>query len=151
VPIQLVIRGICCLVPGVDGRSETIVARSIVDRFLEHGRIYVFENRGDPLYYLSSADWMTRNLSRRVEVAFPILEARLQQELRAILDLQLADNVKARVLDATQSNHYVRSAGRPVRSQQEIHKFFQTRSAPPAPALKATGTRGAEPIAARTP
>jgi polyphosphate kinase len=142
VPIRLIVRGICCIVPGVSGRSETIDVRSIVDRFLEHGRIYLFENGGDPLYYLSSADWMTRNLSRRVEIAFPVLDPRLQRELRTILDLQLSDNVKARVIDAAQANRYVPRGGRPVRAQHEIHRFLETRSA--ANMSEAAATPGPE-------
>ncbi|MGH7500802.1 MAG: polyphosphate kinase 1 [Longimicrobiales bacterium] len=150
VPIRLVVRGICCLAPGVEGHSETVEARSIVDRFLEHGRIYIFENGGAPLHYLASADWMTRNLSRRVEVAFPIRDPRLQEEIRAILDLQFADNVKARILDAAQSNRYAPASGRPVRAQHDIHRFVEARSAPAASAPQQPETGGAEPIGART-
>jgi polyphosphate kinase len=137
VPIDMIVRGICCLVPGVPGMSETIRVRSIVDRFLEHGRIYLFENGAKPLYWLASADWMNRNLSRRVEVAFPVRDPALQQELRTILDLQLADNQKARIIDELQSNRYARTGGPPVRAQVDTYRFFETRSRP-EPALSGT-------------
>src|SRR5690606_29642987 len=99
VRVRLIIRGICCLVTQVPGHSETIEGRSIVDRFLEHARVYVFHNAGKPAVHLASADWMERNLDRRVEVAFPILNERLKQEVLRFLELQWADNVKARSLD----------------------------------------------------
>ena len=95
VEIDLIVRGICRLRPGLPGRSETIRVISIVGRFLEHARIFFFANAGVPEYYLSSADWMTRNLDARVEAAVPIEDPRLQEEVRAVLDLQLADKVKA--------------------------------------------------------
>jgi polyphosphate kinase len=98
VTIDLVVRGICCLRPGVPGLSENIRVISIVDRFLEHARILCFENGGDPEYFLSSADWMGRNLDGRVETTFPVLEPALRKKLEEILHVQLADNAKARVL-----------------------------------------------------
>lgn len=106
VRIQLIVRGICCLMPGVAGLSENIYAISIIDRYLEHARIYIFENGGKPEYFLASADWMPRNLDRRIEVAFPIYDANVQRQVREIIDLQLADNVKGRVLKA--DNTHVR-------------------------------------------
>ncbi len=100
VPIQLLIRGICCLRPGVPGLSENITVRSIVDRFLEHSRIYVFTNGGDPHIYLGSADLMPRNLHRRVEVVFPILDLELRRQfLEIIVPGYLADNIKSRFLN----------------------------------------------------
>jgi len=98
VRIQLIIRGICCLRPGVPGLSDNIRVISIIDRFLEHARLYIFENAGPREYFLSSADWMSRNLDRRVEVAFPLYDPAIQQQVQEIIDTQLADNVKARVL-----------------------------------------------------
>jgi polyphosphate kinase len=97
VRIELCVRGICCLRPGVPGLSENIRVVSIVDRFLEHSRIFCFENGGDPELWVGSADWMTRNLDRRVEVLFPILDPALRKRLLdEILATSLADNVKAR-------------------------------------------------------
>jgi polyphosphate kinase len=132
VPIRLIIRGICCLAPGVAGLSDGIEARSIVDQFLEHARIYHFRNgggkSGGECLYLASADWMNRNLSRRVEVAFPIRDPDLRAELKAMLDIQLADDTKARILDERQRNGYARS-GRvtKVRSQIDTYRFLQER------------------------
>jgi len=98
VKIDLIIRGICCLKVGIPGVSENITVRSIVGNFLEHSRIYYFVNGGNPEYYLSSADWMPRNLERRVEILFPILEKNLQEKVRHILDCQLKDTLKAQIL-----------------------------------------------------
>lgn len=111
VPIRLIVRGICCLIPGVPGLSENIEAISIVDRFLEHARAYVFTNGGDPLVYLSSADWMGRNLDRRVEVAFPITDRRLRDEVLRLIEIQWSDRAKARVIDAKQTNQKRRALG----------------------------------------
>ncbi|WP_223653021.1 polyphosphate kinase 1 [Hymenobacter psoromatis] len=96
VRIELLIRGIGCLLPGEAGLSDTIRQRGLLDRYLEHARIYVFGNGGAEKVYLSSADWMTRNLDRRVEVAFPILDEALRAQVRHLLDLERQDNVKAR-------------------------------------------------------
>ena len=98
VQIDLIVRGTCCLRPGVPGLSERIRVVSIIDRFLEHARVYWFENGGAAEYYLASADWMPRNLDHRVEIAFPILDPRLQDEVRQILEIQLTDSAKARLL-----------------------------------------------------
>jgi len=98
VDIQLIIRGICCLKAGVPGLSETIHVRSIVGTFLEHSRIFYFENNGNPEFYMGSADWMPRNLDKRVEILFPVEEPTLQQEIQKILDIQLADTKKAHIL-----------------------------------------------------
>jgi polyphosphate kinase len=101
VPIDMVIRGICCLRPGIPGLSENIRVRSVVDRFLEHSRIYLFHNDGDPLIYLGSADLMPRNLHRRVEVVFPVLDSDLKRQiLDRIIPSYWADNTKARLLDS---------------------------------------------------
>ncbi len=126
VPIQLVIRGICCLRPGVGELSETIEGRSILDRFLEHSRMYLFHAGGAEALYLASADWMTRNLNRRVEVAFPIYDPDLRAELRHVLALQLADNTKARILDGDQSNRFVTADDSPsVRSQIDTYRYLE--------------------------
>lgn len=98
VKIDLIVRGICCLKVGIPGISENITVRSIVGNFLEHSRIYYFENGGEEEYYLSSADWMPRNLERRVEILFPILDETLQEKVYNILDMQLRDTMKAQML-----------------------------------------------------
>jgi polyphosphate kinase len=125
VPVRLLIRGICCLRPGVEGLSESIEVTSIVDRFLEHSRMFVFHADGAEKLYLSSADWMTRNLNRRVEVAFPIYDEDVRDELRQVLDLQCADNTKARVIDAHQRNDFSHATpAAPTRSQFDTYRFL---------------------------
>ncbi|PLX31536.1 MAG: polyphosphate kinase 1 [Ignavibacteria bacterium] len=125
VRITLIIRGICCLVPGVPGISETIVVRSIVDRYLEHARVYVFGNDGDEEVWLASADMMRRNLNRRIEVAFPVREADLRAEILEIIRLQLADNSKARSIDSAQMNTFIRDdSGTTVRAQVDTWRFL---------------------------
>ena len=123
VQIQLIIRGICCLRPGVPGLSENISVISIVDRFLEHVRLFYFYNDGDPEYFFSSADWMDRNLNRRVEVSFPVIDRALQAELWAYLKIQLKDNVKARELQSDGTYRYVKKAGRRLQSQRELYEL----------------------------
>ena len=126
VRIRLVIRGICCLRPGVEGLSESIEVTSIVDRFLEHSRMFVFHADGAEKLYLSSADWMTRNLNRRVEVAFPIYDPAARAELRHVLDLQGSDNTKARIIDEHQRNGFVRETdGATVRSQFDTYHYLR--------------------------
>jgi polyphosphate kinase len=133
VPVSMIVRGICCMETGRTDLSESVSARSIVDRFLEHARIWIFANGGQPLTYLASADWMTRNLSRRVEVAFPIHDEQIDREIHALIDLQLADNVKARSLDASTRNEFVRDpATRPIRAQLETYRLLRSRTMQPA-------------------
>lgn len=126
VKIKLIVRGICCLIPGVAGQSEHIEVLSIVDRFLEHARIYIFGNAGQEKMYIASADWMTRNLDRRIEVAVPILDPEVYQELRSIIDLQLVDNQKARIINAAGSNPYiVVEEGKPIiRAQAATYQMI---------------------------
>jgi len=107
VKIQLLVRGICCLVPGIEGQSENIKVTSIVGRFLEHARVYIFGNDGNEKMYIGSADWMTRNLDNRIEVITPILDKDVFQKIRKTITLQLDDQVKARIIDAKQKNNYV--------------------------------------------
>lgn len=128
VQIQLIIRGMCCLVPGVPGLSDNIEAISIIDRFLEHARIYYFANGGQEELYLASADWMTRNLDRRVEVVFPIYDPLHKQELVKMLHTQWADNVKARVLNSSLDNlRKVVAAGEAtLQAQKEIYLTLHT-------------------------
>jgi polyphosphate kinase len=123
VKVQLCVRSVCCLRPGVPGLSDNITVVAIVDRFLEHSRVYYFENAGNPLVYLSSADWMARNLDRRVEVAAPILDGELKKRvIDEVLGMALNDNVKARrVLPSGQSERVLRSDGdAPLRSQNAL-------------------------------
>jgi polyphosphate kinase len=129
VKIKLIIRGICSLIPGVKGMSENIEVISIVDKFLEHSRIYIFHNGGKEKYYIASGDWMYRNLDHRSEVAVPILDPRLQEELRQFISIQLQDNTKARIVNKTQDNHYViREQGKKVRAQADIFTWLQSKS-----------------------
>ena len=107
VKINLLVRGICCLRPGIEGLSENIEVISIVDRFLEHGRVYMFANGGQPDMYIGSADWMTRNLDHRIEVLTPISNKSVFEKIKHTIDLQLNDTVKARVIDEDQTNKYV--------------------------------------------
>lgn len=126
VEIKLIIRGICCLVPGVKGYSENIECISVVDRFLEHARVFYFLDNGKEHIYLSSADWMSRNLSHRIETAFPIYNQTFKKEILEILNLQLNDNVKARVVDQTWSNEYKKNLSYLViRSQTETYYYLK--------------------------
>ena len=126
VKIRLIIRGICCLVPGVPGLSENIEIISIVDRYLEHTRIFVFHHGGKELIYLSSADWMERNLSHRIETIFPVYDPTLKKDIKAFLDLQINDNVKARIIDAANRNEYRRTGSDiPVRAQLETYFYLK--------------------------
>ncbi|WP_240222816.1 polyphosphate kinase 1 [Rheinheimera hassiensis] len=125
VKIRMIIRGMCSLIPGLPGKSQNIRVISVLDRFLEHSRIYVFHNGGETDVYLSSADWMTRNIDQRVEVGVPIYDVRLKQQVLDTLDIQWRDNVKARIIDAKQSNAYVKRGNkRSIRSQQQIYEYL---------------------------
>lgn len=122
VKIKLIIRGICSLKPGVKNMSENIEAISIVDKYLEHSRIYLFCNGGDEKIYLSSGDWMHRNLDHRVEVACPIYSEEIKNELKGFLAIQFADNMKSRIINKEQNNLYKRDGQEePVRSQEDIY------------------------------
>jgi len=125
VKVRMVIRGICSLIAGKNKLSENIEIVSIVDRFLEHSRIYYFYNNGKPKVYLSSADWMIRNLDNRVEVAVPIYDKQIQKELYDFIDIQLSDNVKARLIDSDMSNRFKESTGVKVRAQKEITNYLK--------------------------
>lgn len=126
VTIKLIVRGICSLIPGVKGMSENITVVSIVDRFLEHSRIFLFCNDGDERYYISSGDWMTRNIDRRVEVACPIYDKNIQQEIRDFLEIQFSDNTKARNITRAQNNRYKREPGKPpVHAQLDFYRYLE--------------------------
>lgn len=124
VEIDLIIRGICCLVPN-QPYSKNIQITRIVDMFLEHARIWHFYNDGKEDLYLSSADWMKRNLTRRIETAFPIPDSQIKQEIIDILDIQLRDNVKACYIDEGLQNIFKKDSHPPVRSQLEIYTYLQ--------------------------
>ena len=130
VPIKLIARGICCLIPGIVGVSENIEVISIVDKFLEHPRVFIFENQGDPKIYISSADFMTRNLDRRVEIGCPIYDPDIKQEIMDTFDISWRDNVKARVISEKQDNAYRKRNGEtPIRSQFEMYSYYQQKLA----------------------
>ena len=125
VKIQMIVRGICCLVPGVKGMSENIEVISIIDKFLEHTRLYVFCNDNDTKVYISSADWMTRNIENRVEVSCPIYQDDIKKELLDIFDICWSDNVKARIVDSSQSNDYIKNNKTKVRAQFALYDYFK--------------------------
>lgn len=134
--VELIVRGICCLKPGVTGVSDNITVRSIVDRFLEHSRIYYFENACQPEVFISSADWLPRNLFRRIEVAFPILNGVLRERIISeVLGVTLADNVKARILQAN-GEYFVPPISEDGRQKQSQREFI-------ALALRQQGVQGA--------
>ncbi|CAI2474167.1 Polyphosphate kinase [Serratia fonticola] len=131
VKIRLLVRGMCSLIPNLPGISDNIQVISIVDRFLEHDRVYVFENKGDKRVYLSSADWMTRNIDYRIEVAVSLLDLALKQRVLDILELLFSDTVKARYIDKELSNQYVpRGNRRKVRAQVAIYEYLKALEQP---------------------
>lgn len=126
VKIKIINRGMFSLIPDEEGLSESIEAVSIVDRYLEHTRVFAFCNGGDELYFLSSADWMTRNFDKRVEAVCPVYDKDIQRELKEFLEIQWRDNVKGRVLDRELKNAYVqRSNQRTIRAQHRIYEFLR--------------------------
>jgi polyphosphate kinase len=126
VKIKLIVRGMCSLVPGRKGFSENIEVISIVDKYLEHARIWVFANGGKEKVFLLSADLMTRNLDHRVEVGFPIYDEDIKKEIRAIIDIQLMDNTKAREINHLNNNKYHKTGHKePHRSQIEIYNYLK--------------------------
>jgi polyphosphate kinase len=127
VMIRMIIRGMCALVPGIEGMSEHIKIISIVDRFLEHPRVFITHNDGDPIVHISSADWMTRNIDYRIEVATPVRDERLKQRIIDILNIHFTDTVKARWIDKEMSNRYVERGNRKkVRSQVAIYDYIKS-------------------------
>ena len=127
VQIKMIIRGICCIVPGIKGVSENIEIISIVDRFLEHSRVFIFHHNGEDRMYLSSADWMTRNLSYRIETTFPIYNQAIKQKILELINIQWCDNVKARIIDSSQSNEYHlgECSDMAIRAQMETYYFLK--------------------------
>lgn len=125
VKINLIVRGMCGLVPGIENQSEHIRVISILDRFLEHGRVYIFGNDGEEKMYIGSADWMTRNLNHRIEVLTPILDKDVHSTLCDLINIQLSDNVKSRIIDAEQKNHYVENDKEKIRAQYATYNYFK--------------------------
>ncbi len=126
VKIKIIVRGVCSLIPGIPELSDNIEVISIIDRFLEHSRIYVFCNDEEPEYFISSADLMTRNIDHRIEVTCPIYDSTIKRHLKNILDIEWKDNVKARIIDEQQQNNYRETRSRlKHRSQFEIYKYFK--------------------------
>ncbi len=126
VKVKLIVRGICCLIPGIPGFSENISVISIVDRYLEHARVFIFGNNGKEELYLSSGDLMSRNIDRRVEVGFPVFDAEIRKEIRDIIDFQLMDSVKARIIDKKNSNKHKKNRSKhKVRSQFETYNYLK--------------------------
>lgn len=123
VKIKLIVRGICCLNPGIPGETENIEVISIVDRYLEHSRVFIFCNNGKEEYYLSSADWMERNLSYRIETAFPVYDRELQKILKDCIDLQLNDNVKARNIHYLYNNTY-RNSDNDIKMRSQVETYY---------------------------
>ncbi|MBC7399136.1 MAG: polyphosphate kinase 1 [Mucilaginibacter sp.] len=129
VKIQLIVRGMCCLVPGMKGFSENIEVISIVDKYLEHARVHIYCNGGDELFYLTSADFMTRNIDTRVEVGFPIYDKNIKKEIRDIIDIQLNDNTKSREINIQNNNKYHKTkSALPVRSQIDIYNYLKNKT-----------------------
>lgn len=125
VKIKLIVRGNCSLIPQKEGLSENIEVISILDKFLEHSRIFIFGNDGETKYFLSSSDWMQRNIDFRVEVTFPIYDKNLQQEIKDFMDIQWNDNQKARIIDENHSNKYRETENsKPVRSQFDFYDYL---------------------------
>jgi polyphosphate kinase len=128
VRIELINRGICVLKPGVKGLSENIRAFSIVDKYLEHSRVYIFCNGGKNEYYTSSADWMPRNFDHRIEIVCPIFDREIQREIMDIMQIQMKDNVKSRFLGPGNMNRYRKSTGKKQhRAQFEIYDYYRER------------------------
>jgi polyphosphate kinase len=125
VKVRAIIRGMCSLIPGIKGLSENISIISIVDRFLEHPRVMVFENGGDKRVIISSADWMTRNMDNRIEVGCPVYDDDLKARIIDILEIQFQDTLKARIIDQQQTNKYVRRGNRKkLRSQIQTYDYL---------------------------
>lgn len=128
VKIKLIVRGICSLVPGIKDFSENITVISIIDKFLEHARVFIFGNNGKEEMYLSSADLMTRNFEHRVEVGFPVLDEEVRQEIRDIIEFQLQDNVKARDITHLNNNKYHKNNLKvKIRAQVQTYNYLKNK------------------------
>ena len=125
VKVKLLVRGICCLIPNKIGLSENIEVKSVVDKYLEHSRVYIFNNLGDPKVFISSADFMTRNIEKRVEVACPIYQEDLKKQILDTLKISDSDNVKTRLINHKTQNKFVNNSNKIVRSQWDIYSYFK--------------------------
>ena len=124
VKVKLLVRGICCLIPNRSGLSENIQVKSVVDKYLEHSRVYVFENGGDKKVYISSADLMTRNIEKRVEVACPIYQENIKNQILETLKISQKDNVKTRLINYEPQNKFVNNLSKKIRSQWDTYDYF---------------------------
>jgi len=124
VKVALIVRGICCLIPGVEQMSQNITVTRIVDRYLEHGRVFIFNNNGEPDVYLGSADWMNRNIYHRIEVCYPVYDAGIKQQLIDMIAIQLKDNVQAVHIDSKLNNLPVENKGKAWQSQLQLYKLL---------------------------
>ena len=128
VKIELIVRGVCCLIPGIKKMSESIKGISIVDRFLEHTRFMIFCDGGNNKTYISSADWMTRNLDNRVEVTCPIYDKEIKDEIMDVFKIYWNDNVKSRFINSPKINSYKKNKNPVYRSQSEVYKYYQEKN-----------------------
>jgi polyphosphate kinase len=127
VRIQMIVRSICCLIPGIPGMSENISIKRIVDRYLEHGRVFIFQNNNDPQLFMGSSDWMNRNIYRRIEVCFPIYNPVIKTEIMELINLQLKDNTQAVHLNDELQNLPIPETSPSIRSQQAISELLNER------------------------
>ena len=127
VKIDLIVRSICCVAPGVKGQSDNIMIRRIVDRYLEHARVFIFHNNGEPEVYMGSADWMNRNLQSRIEVVFPLYNDILKNEIIELIELQLKDTKKAVLFRQDLSNEKIFSDNGSIAAQEAIYKYVKER------------------------
>jgi polyphosphate kinase len=127
VKIKMMVRGICCLVPGIKGLSQNIEILSVVDRFLEHTRFLVFGNNDKPLHFITSADWMERNLDKRIEVGVPVYDKEIKKLIDLVFSFQWGDREKARIIDKYQKNAYKEATGNEavIRSQTELQNYYR--------------------------
>ncbi|MCF0063620.1 polyphosphate kinase 1 [Dyadobacter chenwenxiniae] len=124
IPVRLIVRSVCRIVPGLQGQSENIVVKRIVDRFLEHGRVFIFHNNGNPEIFMGSADWMNRNIYRRIEVCFPVYSEKLKAELTEMIELQWQDTEQAVMIDSELNNVSLKGTGSGIRSQEAIYRLL---------------------------
>jgi polyphosphate kinase len=128
VQIEMIIRGICCLIPGLKKISDNIKVISIVDRYLEHGRFFIFHNQGNPQYYLTSADFMERNLDKRIEVGVQLIDPNVQKEIQLIFDYQWKGSVKARAITKDLKNRYTHRDLPTFHAQKELYHYYVEKS-----------------------